>query len=235
MPNRPLAVALILLAAALAGPTSLPSAEAGPSSRSAALAHALETKRIQNANFQQVPLKDLVKWMRLATGYNFVIKYRALAKAGIDPADVVFTAELENVSVAQLLHLALESYELAYVAKGNVVYITTHADSLGKPLTRLYPISHITYTKTDFIAPDINLRPSDFTPVEEYEPERVVENDPLNTGEAVAELVQEIVAPEEWDNEGWSIRATDRYLVVRAPRAVHLQVGRALRIIASLK
>ena len=43
------------------------------------------------------------------------------------------------------------------------------------------------------------------------------------------------MAPGEWDNDGWAIRATDRYLVIRAPASVQAQVDRALAQIASLK
>ena len=154
--------------------------------------------------FEETSLQDFLKWVRVATGHNVVIRHRALAKAGIEPADIHVTLTLDNVTVATLLSLALDPHELATVVKGNIVYVTTRVDALGKPVTRLYPISHITWTKVDFIAPEINLNPSNFTPVEEYEPEVVVEDDPLDSGDDVAELLREIVAPGEWDNDGWS-------------------------------
>ena len=145
-----------------------------------------------------------------------------------------FSLELKE-SPATLLNLVLEPHDLAAKVKGNVVYVTSRVDAMGKPVTRIYAISHITWTKIDFIAPDINLFPSNFTPIEEYESERVVENDPLNSGDAVAELLQDLVAPGQWDNDGWAIRATNRYLVIRAPSSVQAKIDRALAQIASLK
>ena len=232
-PRRLLLPALFLgLTALLAasGP-----AQAGPRSRAAALAGKLRTQKLENVRFQDASLDDVLRWLRVATGANFVVKRTALAKAGIEPSDVRTTLNLEKVTPATLLGLVLEPHDLAAQVKGNVVYVTTRVDALGRPVTRVYSISHITWTKTDFIAPDINLYPSNFTPIEEYEPERIVEDDPLNSGDAVAELLQDLVAPGEWDNDGWSIRATDRYLVVRAPKSVHAKVARGLAQIASLK
>jgi hypothetical protein len=226
------------LALLLTTPLFFPSQEARAgdrASRAAALAARLRAQRLQSATFDAIGLPELLKWLRVATGRNFVLDRAALARADIEPDEVTFTAQLEDVSVATLLRLALEPRGLAAVVRGNVVVVTTHAASLGKPVTRMYGIQHITWTKVDFIAPDINLRPSDYTPLEEYEPERVVEDDPLATGDAVAELLQELVARGEWDNEGWRISATDRYLVIRAPRTVHARIPAALAVIAGMK
>ncbi len=225
---------LLLLASGLLAALAVP-ASAGPRSRAAVLAGKLRTQRLENVRFEDAGLEDVLKWLRVATGSNFVLKRSALAKAGIDPADIHVTLTLEKVTPATLLGLVLQPHDLAAQVKGNVVYVTTRVDAMGKPVTRIYSISHITWTKVDFIAPDINLYPSNFTPIEEYESEVVVENDPLNTGDAVAELLQDLVAPGEWDNEGWAVRATDRYLVIRAPKSVQAKIHRALAQIASLK
>ena len=233
---RRLILALCLLLSLLGGAFALmPEASAGGcQARAVALVRRLRTQRIQNATFEAIQLPAFLKWLRVATGRNFMVDLRAFQKAGIDPKTITFTAQLEDVTVATLLGFALESHGLAAVVRGNVVLVTTRAASLGKPITRMYSISHITWTKTDFIAPDINLKPSNFTPMDEYEPERVVENDPLDSGDAVSELLQELVARGEWDSEGWRISATDRYLVVRAPRSVHRKIPGALTRIASL-
>ena len=230
MSHRSLLPLTLLLAVALLAPAP---ASAAPSD--AALAARLQKQRIRTARFEQVSLPELVRWLRIATGSNFVLKQGALAKAGIEAKDITFTADLEDVTVATLLELALKPHDLRAVVRGNLVLITTRADSLGKPVTRLYGISHITYPKVDFIAPSLDLRPSDYVPPDEYEPERLVEDDPLADPEAVAELVRELVAAGEWENEGWSIRATSRHLVVRAPRWVHRHMPRVLAAIASLK
>jgi hypothetical protein len=223
-----LALATALLAFA-AGP-----ATASPD-RDAALVAELKARRLGLVAFEDAPLEDVLRWLRVATGVNLHVKRPPIAKAGLDLDAIRVTLRLEDVSAWQVLEMVLEPEGLAVQVRDNVVHVTTRQDAMGRPVTRLYAISHITWQRIDFIAPEINLHPSDFTPVDEYEPEVVDESDPLTTGDAVAELVREIVHPDDWDTEGWSIRANDRFLVVRAPRAVHTLVARAIEQIASLK
>jgi hypothetical protein len=224
------ALAFVVLALLLG---ALAPAVAAPSPRDGAIAESLRTRRVQGVHFDDQPLDAVVTWLRVATGHNFHVKSAALAKANVDPAALRFTATLEDVTVETLLRILFEPHGLAVKVQGGVVFVTTKADAAGKPVTRLYGISHITYVKVDFIAPSMDLKPSGFT-ADEYEPERLVENDPLSTGDAVVELIKEIV-PAEWDTEGWSIRGTDSYLVVRAPADVQARVQRALHVIAALK
>jgi hypothetical protein len=226
------AVLLLALIGSAAAPAS-----AGPSTaaKDAALLNALKTRRLTNVIFKDQGFKVILPWLRAATGWNFLLKSVEIQKAGIAVDDLVFDVELHDVTVAAFLQVLLEPHGLAVKVSDNIVFITTKGDAYGKPVTRVWGISHITWTKTDFIAPDINLHPSGYSPPEEYEPEVIVEDDPLKTGDAVADLVKELVAPGEWDTEGWSIRATNVHLVVRAPLAIQAQVGRAIDVIASMK
>ncbi len=228
-------ILLLALVFALVLPTAL-LAEAGPSAKDLALVKALKKQRLTKIAFKETNLKGVVKWLRVATSKNILIKQHALVKAGIEWQELRFTVELENVSVWTFVDDVLtKPYGMAVKVKGNILFLTSKADSYGKPITKLYGISHITWTKTDFIAPPLDLHPSGFVD-EEYEPEQIVEDDPLNSGDAVAELVKELVAPKAWDdNDDWHIRATNRYLVIRAPRDVHARIPRALAIAASMK
>jgi len=228
--------AAVLLSLAAAGPAPLDSAEAGSLAKDAALLRSLKKQRLSQVTFKEASLKDIVKWLRVATSKNIIIKRAALTKAGIEWADLAYSVELKNVSVWTFMDSILtKPYEMGLKIKGNIVFITSKMDTYGKPVTKMYGITHITYTKTDFYGPEINLNPSGFTE-EEYEPEKIVEDDPLNNGDAVAELLREILMPKGWEeNDDWTIRATDRYLVIRAPKAVHALVPRALGKIASMK
>ncbi len=233
--RRPLRLALPLLGALALAPTVAPApAQAAPSARAAQLAARLSSTRLKNVVWKDLAFKDAVTWLRTATGLNFFVNLGALAKENVDPAAISFTLELADVSVAQLLGVMLEPHGLAVRLHENIVFLTTKADAYGRLVTRVYGIAHLTWQKVDFVAPDINLRPSGFTG-EDYEPEVVREDDPLTTGDAVAELLKEIVAPGEWATEGWSIRGSKTYLVVRAPATVQARIPRALDVIASLK
>jgi hypothetical protein len=227
---------LCLLALALVVPTVAATSSASPLAKDLALVTELKHQRLTRIEFKDSGLKDIVKWMRVATSKNILIKQAQLAKAGVEWEGLTWTVELEKVSAWNFLsEVICKPHGMALKVKGNIVFITSKGDSYGKPVTKLYGISHITWTKTDFIAPEINLQPSGFVG-EEYEPEVVVEDDPLNSGDAVMELIKEIVLPAAWEeNDGWNIRATDRYLVIRAPLDVHRKIPRALAIIASMK
>lgn len=229
-------IALLAAVLALLMAASALTATAGPSAKDLALLQALKSQRLTKVAFKETDLRGIVKWLRVATGKNILIKQHALAKAGIEWQELTWTVELENVSVWTFLDdVVARPHDMAVTVKGNIVFLTSKADSYGKPVTKLYGISHITWTKVDFIAPPLDLHPSGFVE-EEYEPERVVEEDPLNSGDAVAELVKDLVFPQAWDeNDEWNIRATDRYLVIRAPREVHARIPRALAMIASMK
>ena len=226
----------ILLVLAVAGPAPLDCAEAGSLAKDIALVRSLKKQRLSQVAFKETNLKGIVKWLRVATSKNIIIKRAALAKAGIEWEDISYTVQLKDVSVWTFMDTILtKPYEMGLQVKGNIVFITSKMDTYGKPVTKMYGISYITYTKTDFHGPEINLNPSGFTE-DEYEPEKIVEDDPLNNGDAVAELLREILMPKGWEqNEDWTIRATDRYLVIRAPKAVHALVPRALGKIAAMK
>ena len=227
---------LVLPAMALAPTAVLEEAAAAPSAKDIALVRTLKKQRLSKVKFKETDLQGVVKWLRIATGKNIVIKTVALAKADVEWKDIRYSVELEKVAVWTFMEeIIAKPHGMALKVKGNIVFLTSKADSYGKPVTRMYGISHITYTKTDFFGPNINLNPSGFTD-EEYEPERVVEDDPLNNGDAVAELVKELLLPKAWEeNDNWNIKATDRYLVIRAPKNVQNLIPRTLAKIATMK
>lgn len=228
-----LSAACLVFGGLPAGPST---AEAGMSAKDRALVLQLKKQRLTKVQFKDTDLKGIVKWLRVATSKNILIKRAALAKADIDWEDIRWTVTLEKVGVWTFLEeVVAKPHGMALKVKGNILFITSKADSFGKPVTRMYAISHITWTKVDFIGPDINLKPSGFTD-DDYEPEVIREDDPLATGDAVADLLKEILVPKLWDeNDSWNVRATDRYLVIRAPKAVHNLVPRTLSKIAAMK
>ena len=230
---RSLAIALVALVCVLAPGFD---AQADSASKDRALVLQLKKQRLTQIEFKDTDLDGVIKWLRVATSKNILVNTVALAKAGVEWKDIRYTVSLEKVDVWTFMQDVLaKPHEMALKVKGNIVFFTSKADSYGRPVTKLYGISHITWTKTDFYGPEINLKPSGFT--EDDRPtEVVVENDPLTTGDAVAELLKELLLPKLWEeNDTWNIRATDRYLVIRAPLDVHARIPAALSKIASMK
>ncbi len=228
--------AIVVLVAALIVPAAALTASGAPSSKDLALLATLRKQRLTKIEFKETDLKGIVKWLRIATSKNILIKKASLAKAGVEWEDLRWTVQLEKVTVWTFLsEVVCKPHGMAVKVKGNIVFVTSKADSYGKAVTKLYGISHITWTKTDFIAPEINLTPSGFTG-DEYEPEIVREDDPLNNGDAVADLIKELILPKGWENnDDWTIKASNTYLIIRAPKSVHRLIPRALAKIASMK
>ena len=123
------AALLILLSVGVLAASATPAA-AGPRSRAAALASKLKSQRLENVKFEDAGLEDVLKWLRIATGANFVLKRSALAKAGIEPADVRATLTLEKVTPATLLGLILQPHDLAAQVKEAILQ-THHLVGVG--------------------------------------------------------------------------------------------------------
>lgn len=229
-------VVLALLAATglldVADPASA-SPSRGEAAKDAALAAAVRTRRLPEVVWSDVALDPAVAWLRVATGWNFHVRRPTLEKAGVELAALRFSCRLEDVTVAAVLRLLFEPHGIVWTVKGNVVHLTTKADAMGKPYLVIHAIGHLTWTKTNFRGPRIDLLPSGFAdddaPAEEED-----ESDPFRDPQHVVDLVKQMVeAP--WGEPGWSIAATKVYLTVRAPRSVQAEVALALARMAALK
>jgi hypothetical protein len=233
--TRRLAIAVVSVAAALGAGASAPAAVAGPREDAARLAQAMRTRKLVNVKFDGASLDELVKWLKVATGWNWHVKRDVIAKAGVDLDALKVKVDLDDVTVATLMDIVLSPHALVAHPVGNIVFVTTKADALGKPYLLLHPISHLTWTKTNFRGPDIDLHPSGYVaPEDKTEGEEIDETDPFRDPAHVVELVKQVVdAP--WETEGWSITATTTFLAVKAPRDVQRRVMAALEQLAALK
>lgn len=235
---RILAGALLLGGApGLLGPSAsaVRGAEAGPiEQRSAELLAGLATRRLSEVRLENASLDDLLVWLRTVTGWNYVVRRPVVEKAGIDLAAIRVNLELHDVTVGLVLDFVLGHHGLVAKVEGNVVWVTTRADALGKPLFRLYDVRHLTWQKIDFVGPDIDLLPSGFDAGEAAPKEVPVEDDPFLDPQHIVDLVREMV-PAEWDAEGWTLTATKTYLAVKAPLSVQRRVARAVDQMASMK
>lgn len=228
----PLVGALGLLGSA--GPLAR-GAEAGPlERRSAELLAGLATRKLSEVKLENASLDDLLTWLRTVTGWNFLVKHPVIAKAGIDVAAIRVNLELRDVTVGLVLDFVLGHHGLVAKVEGNIVFVTTRADALGKPLFRLYDVRHLTWQKIDFVGPDIDLLPSGFDAGEAAPKEVPVEDDPFLDPQHIVDLVKEMV-PAEWEAQGWAITATKTYLAVKAPLTIQRRVALAVAQMAAMK
>jgi len=234
-----------VVAASLLAPALVPGAvapvrraDAGALERRAdELLAGLGSKRLGHVKFENADLETILTQLRASTGWNFVLKRHVLLKAGIDLDTIRSNLDLDDVSVRVVLLLVLEPYGLVAKVEDNVVFVTTKADAAGPPVFALYDVRHLTWQKTDFRGPDLDLRPSGFVESDDrplYGGETPVTDDPFLDPAHIVDLVKEMVDA-TWDAEGWSITATKVFLAVQAPRAVHRRIAVALARMAELK
>lgn len=236
----PSLVAALLLAPALAPgkAASLRAAQGGVLERRAQeLLAGLASKRLGHVKFENADLESILTQLRASTGWNFVLKRHVLVKAGIDLDAIRSNLDLDDVSVGVVLLLVLEPHGLVAKVEDNVVFVTTKADAAGPPVFALYDVRHLTWQKTDFRGPDLDLRPSGYVESDDrplYGDETPVDDDPFLDPQHLVDLVKEMVDG-TWDAEGWSITATKTFLAVKAPRAVQRRVAAAISRMAELK
>lgn len=222
-----------------AGVVAAPRAESmGPVERRAAeLLAGLASRRLGHVRFENADLDAIVMQLRVATGFNFVVRRHVIEKAGIDLSSIRSNLDLDHVTVGLVLMVVLDPHGLVAMVEDNVVFITTKADAAGPPVFALYDVRHLTWTKTDFHGPELDLLPSGYSDAEGHDRfggETPVEDDPFLDPQHIVDLVKEMVEA-TWDAEGWSLTATKHFLAVKAPRAVQRRVRVALAHMESLK
>ena len=227
-------VAVLALGLLLVAPSIAPRDVSAATPSGAALVRALATRRLSNVKFDDTKLEGVLTYLRVATGWNFVLKRAPIAKEGIDLDTVTAKFALDDVSVATVLELVLEPCKLVAVVRDNIIYVTTKADALGKPVLVLYPITQLTWQKTDFRGPDLDLHPSGYVVPDAVEPESPVEDDPFLDPQHIVDLVKEMVDT-TWDADGWSITATKQHLIVKAPRSIQRQVAKVIAVMEGMK
>jgi hypothetical protein len=130
----------LLLRAAKAGPGSgpIPVAPAGAAEQK--IRKALESPT--EMEFIDVPLQDVVDYLKHKHGIEIQIDARALEDVGIG-TDTPVTRRLKGVSLRSALQLVLRELDLTFVIQDEVLLITTPEEAQSRLLTVLYPIGNL--------------------------------------------------------------------------------------------
>ena len=212
--------ALLLVAPARAGPEAT-------RKKARSIANILTTQTI-SVEFKKATLDQFVKYVRTATGINIVVMKARIEKDGGDVDAIEIALEVKSVRVIDALKLALQGHELGLKLKGNILYITSKKDALGKPVLRIYSVAHLLVPLRDFPARDMNVYPSNYEPPEVEEPEIVRT---YESSEELAELIRTFTGKDTWENEGVAIHVFRKHLFIRTYPRVHREVARLLAIL----
>jgi hypothetical protein len=225
-------ILLVALAGALAVPVFAGPEKAKPKPKKAApsvsgpaaIVNMLRTRRV-SVKMEKATLDQFVNYLRAASGINIVVNKARIEKDGGDVEGIEIDLDLENVTLANAIKVALGGLDLGFKIKGNVLLITSKKDARGKPVLRIYSVAHLLVPIRDFPAPDMNIYPSNYEPPEPPEPEV---RQTYESSEELAELIRSFTGQETWEDEGVRITVFRRHLFIRTYPAVHAEIARLL-------
>ncbi len=111
---------------------------------------------IENAEFENLTFEDFTEWVRRTTKANVVVRWKLLEKEGVE-RDCPIYLKQKNIRMKKLLRLVflqvtedLKSVELAALADGNTIVISTKKDLNTKRITRVYDVQDLLIVVPNF-------------------------------------------------------------------------------------
>lgn len=164
--------------------------------------------------YKETPLATVIDDLQKRTGINFVYNATELSDSGMDPATMLVTIDVQDVSVRAALNLVCRQLGVAWYAKDESVQISTPADFDQVGELRIYPVA-------DLVGP--NLR----TDAEKKLGHQPTDPDPL------VDAISGNIAKETWGGSGGPGSITDfddeyPVLVVLQTAEVHQSIAEFL-------
>ena len=179
---------------------------------------------IVTANFEDTELSNLADFLSTQSKINF-----QLSNTVKSDFEETISFELGDRSVYSVLEVIDGSYEeLSWMIEDGVVLFISSDELVGGQVNATYSVADLVTPIQDFIAPDINVQPSDdVIPPDEDLPEREAN---VIEAQQLEELITLAVAPESWDEDpNNSVRVTERgQMVVRQTPEVQRQIVQLL-------
>jgi hypothetical protein len=90
-----------------------------------------------DAEFEETPLVDALKFIEDSTGLQFYVKRKMLEEAGLN-LDIPVTQHLKQVRVSTLLDLMFDELQLTYYEKDDLIIVSTPVEAESHPEVRVY-------------------------------------------------------------------------------------------------
>ncbi|MHC4862312.1 MAG: hypothetical protein ACYTDY_19705, partial [Planctomycetota bacterium] len=179
--------------------------------------------------FEGAPLTDALEFIRTLKGINIVIDDAVRSDLEAAPINLAVT-ELELDSALDLL-LKLAGADFTYVLRDGVLFITNKEGARGEAVLRVHTVGDLTIRLTNFIAPNLILKPAG-AEVDEDTPlfGKSEEGEQLLGGgaEELMDLIQGNIQPDTWgDDYSINVSGETKLVVVHTPE-VQAEVARFL-------
>ncbi|MBN1442943.1 MAG: hypothetical protein JXA90_09545 [Planctomycetes bacterium] len=183
----------------------------------------LETQVIQNVNFEDTSLKEVIDTFKEIAGVNILID------PDIDREGIKITQPINNLTAMRALRGILEANNLTYVFRENIMMITSKDDVQIERLFDVYNVTDLLTKIKDFQAPEIRLRGASETTGEAsiIFTEGTMEEDETMDADRLMELIRQTTGGEiAWGES--TITENRGQLFIDAPRELHAKVKEVL-------
>lgn len=178
-------------------------------------------------NFQDTDLGEVVDFLQKITNVNIVLDPKVVAAT---PPPV--TLRVDQMKLRFVVDFIMKLTGLSYTLRDEALYITNAEGLRGNVFMKLYDIRDLTHAMASFPGPDLDIpEPGGvgsrlLPPIEpETKPE-------INE---FIEIIQKVVSPATWMNEGVAIEDYNGSMVVTQTADVHKQVEELLRTLRNQK
>ncbi len=124
---------------------------------------AVLNQRIEEINFDEAPLDQVMSWLAEITKLNVMVKWQVLEDNGIE-RDKPISIHAKNLRLSQILWMIMSEaggtdVTLAYRASGNLLVLSTAKDLGSEMIVRVYDVSDLLVRLPRFTgAPNIDIQ-----------------------------------------------------------------------------
>ncbi|HEX3134006.1 MAG TPA: hypothetical protein VHX44_10550 [Planctomycetota bacterium] len=178
-------------------------------------------------DFQDHDLVDVVDFLQKITNVNIVLDPKVVAAA---PPPV--TLRVEAMKLRYVIEFIMKLTGLNYALRDEALYITNAEGLRGDVFMKLYDIRDLTHAMASFPGPDLDIPEPGGVGSRLLPP---IEPDTAPEINEFIEIIQKVVSPATWANEGVAIEDYNGSMVVTQTADVHKQVDDLLRTLRNQK
>jgi general secretion pathway protein D len=178
-------------------------------------------------DFQDHDLVDVVDFLQKITNVNIVLDPKVVAAT---PPPV--TLRVEAMKLRNVIQFIMQLTGLNYTLRDEALYITNAEGLRGDVFMKLYDIRDLTHAMASFPGPDLDIPEPGGVGSRLLPP---IEPDTAPEINEFIEIIQKVVSPATWQNEGVAIEDYNGSMVVTQTADVHKQVEELLRTLRNQK
>jgi general secretion pathway protein D len=180
-----------------------------------------------HVEFADTSLEDVVTFLQRVTNVNIIIDPAVLTTS---PPPVTLT--VDHTPLKSVLDLIMRVTNLNYVLKDEAIYISNTQGVRGDVYMKLYDVRDLTHAMQSFPGPELDIPDPGGQGAKLLPP---VEPDAHPDTQEFIDIIQHVVAPNEWASPGVSIEEYQGAMVITQTADVHRQVEELLRELRNQK